>query len=244
MAPRLTKTLQIRDIGHHGVNSDLSPWELPPSALTSGLNYRVMNNTVHTFGGYSVRTNFGVPIHHIQYVPAANPTWLACGVNTDSARDVFAWTGGPTWDRITGSTAYTTQQDDAWQTDFLGRIPIVNNPGDAPRYWPGQVTSNDLEIVPWDASNSWADVGFTCKSIRAFRTHLIAMNMREGVNEYPDKIRWSHPADAGFMPISWDPADPQYVANEVYLGGSGGAIQDGRPLRDAMAIYRDRGVPS
>jgi len=63
----------------------------------------------------------------------------------------------------------------------------------------------------------------------------------EGLDQ-PDVVRWSHPADSGGLPVTWDETDPNYRAGKVVLAGEGGDIMDGLPLRDSFAIYRERGI--
>ena len=43
--------LNVRNIGSTGVNSDIEPWDLPPDALTDGINYRLSANKLQSVGG-------------------------------------------------------------------------------------------------------------------------------------------------------------------------------------------------
>ena len=43
--------LNVREIGQAGIISDIAPWDLPPSALTDGMNFRVAAGKIQTVGG-------------------------------------------------------------------------------------------------------------------------------------------------------------------------------------------------
>lgn len=62
------------------------------------------------------------------------------------------------------------------------------------------------------------------------------------VTNYPRMIRWSHPADPGSVPSSWDVNDATKDAGEFDLGEGSDPIIDGQQLRDSFMIYTETSV--
>ena len=60
------------------------------------------------------------------------------------------------------------------------------------------------------------------------------------MDEYRDKVWWSHPAEPDGIPFSWRPTSQQRdsIAGWVSLG-RGGAIVGGESLRDSFVIYSE-----
>lgn len=237
MAQRQSQIVRMRDLGQFGLNTDAEAWSLPSGYLTGGNNFRVSAGSISTFGGYR-REGIELPAAlipaHLLYVNAENDLWVVCGTTNIYSYD------GATWLDVTGPALNALPLE--WQHTMLGRLPIINNPADHPRVMTPATHGQDFAYLQWEAGVSWSDAGMQCKSIVSFRNFLVAMNMTEGGVVQPDVIRWSHPADSGGLPVSWNDADPQYRANKVVLAGDGGDILGGLPLRDSMAIYRERGT--
>ncbi len=55
-------------------------------------------------------------------------------------------------------------------------------------------------------------------------------------------VKWSHPADPGAVPTSWDEADPTKDAGEVELSDGGDPIIDGLQLRNSFMIYKEKSI--
>jgi hypothetical protein len=55
-------------------------------------------------------------------------------------------------------------------------------------------------------------------------------------------VKWSHPADPGTLPISWDITDPTKDAGETDLAEGYDQIIDGLQLRDSFIIYKESSV--
>ena len=82
------------------------------------------------------------------------------------------------------------------------------------------------------------------KSIRSFRSFLIALNIeRAGVN-YPRVVKWSTEAASQTLPTSWNETDATVDAGEYELADTKGDILDGIPLRDSFMIYKEDAVYS
>lgn len=62
-----------------------------------------------------------------------------------------------------------------------------------------------------------------------------------GVNK-PYMVKWSHPADPGSVPVSWDEQDPTREAGELDLAEGQDIIVDGLQLRDSFIIYKENSI--
>jgi len=71
----------------------------------------------------------------------------------------------------------------------------------------------------------------------------MAFNLIDNSVAYPHAVQWSHPADPGSVPISWDITDPARDAGRVDLADvEAGTIQDALPLAGRMYIYKEGSV--
>ena len=56
-------------------------------------------------------------------------------------------------------------------------------------------------------------------------------------------VKWSHPADPGSIPSTWDETDPTKDAGEVELADAwAGFLLDAHPLRDILVLYKEGSV--
>jgi hypothetical protein len=62
-----------------------------------------------------------------------------------------------------------------------------------------------------------------------------------GVNK-PYMVKWSHPADPGSVPVSWDEQDPTREAGELDIAEGQDIIVDGMQLRDSFIIYKENSI--
>lgn len=232
------KLLQVRDFGKSGLNTDLPAWDLPLSFLTHAQNYRIFNNKIFGFGGYKKLIDMpaGMDPYHVLYSPTPTDSyWIFAG------NHIYVWDGNVFTQLNESLPAYATSNN-GWTSCRLGRVPILNNSGYHPMYWLPQDELTDFQILPFDVTDDWAAKQWQCKAMRSFGPYLIAMNMKEGANEYPDTVRWSHPAERNGIPPTWDETDPASLAGINTLGGDGGDILDGLALRNSFVLYRDDGI--
>ena len=231
--------LQIRDFGKSGLNSDLPKWDLPASFLTSANNFRIFSNKISPMGGSSklIDTPAGFHPSHIisTPTPAAN-YWLLAG------NGFYIYDGTNFFDIGATLPGFVEGDKHQWTSCKLGRVPVINNGTYAPTYWDDQVTGQDMQVLPFDIAETWLDKLWLCKSMRSFGPYLIAMNMTEDNLFYPDRVRWSHPAEQGMVPATWDETDPASLASRNDLSGDGGDIIDGLALRNSFVLYRDFGI--
>jgi hypothetical protein len=234
----MPKLLRINNFARSGLNSDIPPWDLPGDFLTEIRNVRLITGGIRPFGGSSLWATLPVdfqPGFLMSTGSTSGVFWIIAG------RDkILAYDGETFFDISSG--VYPVLNEDLWYGCLLSTIAIINNEGHFPEYWPQQSGSTDLLALPWDATNTWSDVGENAKIIRSHKQFLFALNLQSGGDEIPDGVRWSAPADIGGIPNTWDPLDNTDVAGITNLGGDGGEIIDGRSLRDAFVVYRESSI--
>jgi len=94
------------------------------------------------------------------------------------------------------------------------------------------------------ADNASVTITTRCKSLRAFRSFLIALNVtKDGVN-FPRVVKWSTEAATQTLPTSWNETLSTVDAGEFELADTKGDILDGLQLRDSFMIYKEDAVYS
>jgi len=89
------------------------------------------------------------------------------------------------------------------------------------------------------SDNAPAFVSVYAKSIRAFRSFLVALNVQRGGVDYPRIVKWSTEAGIQGVPSSWNETTSTVDAGEFELADTKGDIQDGLQLRDTFMIYKE-----
>lgn len=236
----MRKLLQINDFARAGLNSDIIPWDLPPSFLTEIHNIRISRGRICPFGGATVWATLPVgfiPGHIMHIGSLSGVFWMIMG------KDAVLVYDGNNFGDVSSSEGYSSGIDeDLWVGCMLSNIPIINNPNHYPEYWPSQGLTIDLLPLPWNATQTWKDVNQHAKIIRSHKQFLFALELESNGDEIPDGVRWSSPADIGGLPATWDPLDMDNVAGITNLGGDGGRIIDGLSLRDAFVVYRESSI--
>jgi len=111
-------------------------------------------------------------------------------------------------ERVPGN--YSATAAGGWNGGVLGGIAILNNGVDAPQF---MGTANDAKMA---ALTNW-DRTKTCAVMRPFKRFLVALDTTESATRYPFRVRWSHPAEGGTVPTSWNDADATKDASYVDL---------------------------
>ncbi len=223
----------IHNVGRVGIIKDQPSHELPPEAWTDGQNIRIADGVVEKFLGHSAV--FGTPTvapYLLMPVPQkVTYFWLYAGL-----AKVYVTDGTTHTDltRITGGD-YSASIDDSWNGGILGTIPILNNGVDDPQMWkPTEVGQPLLLLSNWPANTK-------AKVIRVFKSFLIALNITKTSTNFPTMVKWSHPADPGTVPVSWDETDATKDAGEKELADADFLV-DCLPLRDINMLYREGSV--
>ena len=225
----------IENVGSIGIvqSTDAPSHSLPPGAWTSGQNIRFQDNKVVKFTGHKAVFD---PPNIAPSWAIAIPTSTAMYWIYTSLTKASVYEGGVHADITRASGNYNANVTDVWNGGILGGIPIINNSIDIPQFWASASPTTKLaDLTNWP-------VGMTAKVIKPFKAFLVALNVTKnvGLNEYPHMVKWSHPADPGSIPVTWDETDATKDAGEVDLTDvSAGIIRDGLALRDMFVIYKD-----
>jgi len=225
--------IPVKQVGQYGVIRDLSQPELPINAWTDCKNIRFLDGFAWQFYGHGeiYASPSVTPYHVLPLTVAGVSYWLYAG-----AAKIYTVTGS-THTNITRQTAsvdvdYAATRN-SWTSTVLGGIPVLNNGVDAPQQW--LLTGKCTAVTAWPAST-------TCASMRAFKNVLVALDVTKSGTRYPYLVKWSHPADPGAMPSTWDHTDATKDAGEFDLSDGYGYIIDGLALRDSFMIYKTDGV--
>lgn len=230
----MTEVVQIFNLSSIGVVKDRRPHMLPPEAWTDALNVKLVAEGLEMFKGHlaAIASPLGVP-QFLFSVPGLNETaWVYC-----STTRAYAYLSGVS-SEITRTSAgspvpYLTLVPHDWEGVLLGGLPILNNQVDPPQWWPTISGGTPLANLPnWPANTA-------TKSLVAFGPYLVAMNITESGSQYGHMVWWSHKADPGTVPSSWDYTDPTVDAGRLELTDViGGEIIDGLLLGNVLIIYK------
>lgn len=249
--------LNIRDMGV-GVITDIAPWDLPPSALSYGINYRMSNGKIQTAGGIQPASPpCGDQLGHItQSTDYSNAsTWVVCGANSIKTFDGLEFRDASVAFR-SANPKFSGLDPTLWSTCQIGEVLFLNHPDLYPIYWTDHAGSGtDMNKLKWhfgeyyDEDNNlvespdWYDLGYACDVMASHKNFLFAMGMKEGSDYYADKVWWSHPAEPNGIPFSWRPTyeQPDSIAGWVNLG-RGGSIIGGESLRDSFVVYSEEAL--
>ena len=240
----LVPLVNIDNAGQYGIVTDIPPYQLPPNAWSGGNNVRVRNSGIKKCAGFEeVFASCPIPPHYI--FPVSDGTsvyWLALG---EDKAYVFKNQGGG-WTNITRQTTgadvnYTTSEEEGWSHTIIGGVPVMTNFRDPPQFWGLSsgiyATGTKLaELSNWEASTD------LCKSIKSFKTFLIALNLTRASVPYPKLVKWSNEAASHAVPTSWDEADATKDAGEYELADTPGDIIDGLQLGESFMIYKDDAI--
>ena len=148
-------------------------------------------------------------------------------------------TTAPTIDRALNDDNYTGDEDNLWHGGILGGIPVINNGIDIPQVWNPPNASTRLTDLP-----NWPD-GVTAKVVKPFLNFLIALNITESGVDKPHMYWWSHGADPGTIPNSWDQTDATKDAGRAELTDTNaGLLRDAEVLDDQFIMYKDNSTHS
>jgi hypothetical protein len=230
----------IENVGQYGIVTDIPPFQLPPNAWSGGNNVRVRNNGIKKCAGFvEVFASCPIPPHHI--FPVSDGTsvyWIALGL--DKAY-VFKNSGG-SWTDITRTAGvYTSTEEEGWSSTVIGGVPVMTNFKEAPQFWAFASGAYALGTKLAELSN-WEDSADFCKSIKSFKTFLIALNIEKSGVPYAKMVKWSNQAPSHAPPSSWDESDATKDAGEYELTDTPGDIIDGLQLGESFMIYKDDAI--
>lgn len=222
--------IRIPHAGQYGINKDLSEHELPPNAWTDASNIRFLDGSAYQFYGHGAIYDPPpvVPYHIAPVLVGTARYWLVAG-----AGKIYCVNASTYTDLTRGAGGDYSGTRNSWVSCSLSGIPVLTDGSGVnyPQSWDLNTANNFGDLANWPANTY-------CKSIRAFKNYLIALNITKTTTNYPYMVKWSHAADPGAVPTSWDAADAAKDAGEFDLAQGGDAIVDGLGLRESFIIYK------
>lgn len=225
--------VKVQNVGQIGVIKDLSQHELPINAWTDSRNIRFLDGYAYQFYGHGEVYNSPsvVPQFVMPVTISGSRYWIYNSAAKTYAVNYAA--GVVTHSDITHLTPRAGVVNQ-WTGALLSGLPILNV-GDAtsvPMTWNLSTGSKCIDLVNWPASTY-------CKSLRAYKNFLVALNVTASGTNKPFLVKWSHPADPGSFPSTWDITDATKDAGETDLAEAISPIVDGLSLRDSFIIYTE-----
>ena len=163
--------VNVENIGQYGINKDLSSSELPINAWTDCKNIRFLDGYANQFSGHA--EVYATPSFTPQHV-------LPCAIN--SVRYWVYTTATKTF-CVTNTAGVTVHTDithvtpragvtNQWTSTLLSGIPVINagDTATVPMYWSLNTANKFIDLANWPTNNF-------CKSIRAYKNYLIALNV-------------------------------------------------------------------
>lgn len=223
--------VDINDLASLGAISDVPAYQLPPEAWTSALNMRYSDGAPEALQGWTqvFGTPGAAPHFHMHVATQAANFWLYA-----STAKIWVYDGATHADisRTVGG-AYNQPETASWNGTILGGIPLLNNGADVPQYRADMAAGTKFENLP-----NWP-VNLRTKVLRAFGPFLMAVNVTDTGVSQPHTLRWSHPADPGTVPSSWDYTDATKDAGlKNFEDVQSGILVDAMPLRGTFYVYK------
>jgi hypothetical protein len=225
--------INVANVGQIGVIKDLSAHELPLEAWTEASDIRFLDGLAYqSFSSQAVYDPPSAkPQHVFPVLLAGTPYWIY--LSATKAYAVTSTSGVATHTDLTHVTPLTGVSN-KWSSTLLAGIPVINSGAigtDIPAAWDLNLANNFVDLSNWPASTY-------CKSLRAYRNFLVALNITKSSANFPYMVKWSHPAIPGSLPSTWDETDATRDAGEVDLAEGYDTIVDGLQLRDSFVIYK------
>jgi hypothetical protein len=228
--PRIT----LPDLGRIGLVTDPFEEDIPPNGWSNVMNARFSEKGASSILGHTLVLDdapaLAITPLWVQYFPAdTGPRWVYADNN-----DVRVYEDGSHTEITRVSGPYNATE--RWQGAVFNGLGILNSAGDAPQLWaPIDDATKLVDLTNWPAS-------YLCRFIKPFKNFLIAGHIYDGSTSHPFRVMWSHPADPGTVPTSWDVTDATKDAGHFDLGKTSDPVVDGRQLGDLFIVYRENSV--
>lgn len=223
----------IENLGGIGLVGDLEPQELPLAGFTQLLNFRVAPDGVHSVYSHSlalpyVAENASLGIHYTEV--AGVPIWVS--LSNSRIRASNSTTSAQIVNAGISSLSLATK----WNSCYLSGFSIFNNGQNIPWAWAGSITAaSAITLTNWPATAR-------CRVMRSFKEYLIALDINDDGTLYPTMVWWSHPAEPGTLPETWDFTDEERDAGRTELSELPGPVVDALPLGDSLIVYKTDSV--
>jgi len=226
--------IPIDNVGSAGVNKERQPHELPPEVWSDSRNIRFANGAAKKFlGEQDLLTNSTIIPWKMFPVRTGNINYWV--YFSDAKARAFVGRGAADADITRTASDYNANPEVAlWNGGVMNGVPVFNNGIDAPQLWDGVSLGSPLVDLPNLPTN------YTARVVRPFKNFLVALDINKGGPAFPHLVLWSHSADPGTVPTSWDVADPTTDAGEVPLDDDGDFFIDMKRLGEVNVIYKER----
>ncbi len=233
----------IRNLGEVGIITDLNPYDLPPNAVSRGVNVRFQEGKIAKAPAFR-------RVFELIYDASAGDTIPPYDLTPSFLFD-FKYPGssdliniveddGRIWQFINDDIAEVTQTgfsgtsaDTPFTHTVFQGMSILNRSNMIPQVFHDADTEYD-DLANWTSDHR-------CRALRAFKSYLIALDITKGATRYPTMIKWSDTGSYNTEPL-WDETDPTLNAGENTPGDATSAWLDGLPLANQFFIYNDSQV--
>lgn len=220
--------VRLNNFEYAGYVADVDAHLLPPNLVSRLENAHGVDGVLCSYSGYN--TYSALTPEEIYWLLSGgftSPWLLGAGASTIESLTLTGTTD------ITPTGGLSAAGKGSWTGGVLHGLAILNNGVDAPLYWNG--TGEAAALSNWVS-------GETCGTLRPFKNFLFAGNISTSTDDYPTKVRWSHPADPGALPSSWDDTDPTVDAGSLTLSDTPGVIVDFQAGLNSMFCYKEDAV--
>ena len=210
-----------------GLQTDKPPFDTPPDAWTFMQNIEIASGITRRARGHLAV--FGDSLHVSRWhSPLSTPFgdfWVYVG---DAL--VSQTTGVGAHTDLTGALTFDSTGDkDPITGGVVNGNLVFNNQDGVPAFW--KPPANDaLPLPDWPVDRRAGAMG-------VFRDFLVAMNITNGIAQFPEQLLWSDAAPVGDVPQSWTPGD-QSLAGDASAAYKPGPIVDGLAFRDQLFLYK------
>jgi hypothetical protein len=237
-----------------GINSDLSPYEMPNELWSNGNNVDFKGARVNVALGYQrVLTTSSmsvIPKHAVAFKDGSTDYWYYAGdtkiYKTDGTNhiNVTRQTNSvdedytPEFDITYAADGETVvskvRQHSGWTSNVFNGALLLNNGYDLPQVYSTN-TSKMVDLTAWPSTDK-------CGVLRPFKNYLVALDITEGSNRRPTMVKWSDTAPLGEVPASWTAVDASSQAGYNILPDTQGQVLEGKALGDTFFIYKNDAV--
>jgi len=219
--------LPIRNLGQIGVVTDVSSYDLPINGISNANNVRFEDGKIKRANVFRdvKNTTQSTPVFPFTFEVPGNYDKIGMA---DLNGTVYFYQNS-TEEDVTEGTWSPSNSNEPWTYTYLQGIGYLNRSDRVPWYY-STASTDFAKLTNW--TSTWR-----CRSLRAFKDYLIAMNVTKSANNYPNMVKWSDIAQYGAVPGSWDETDITKSAGENLISEMKTDIQDGLTLRDAFVIY-------
>ena len=181
--------------------------------------------TVDSTDGFETAGTITIGEEEIPYTGKNSTDFTGCsrGGGATTHSDGAKVTRTKKWYDITRTSgAYSADVTENWTATVIGGVLVMTNGVDEPQYWE-LISGVPATIQKMQNLNNFT-ASTECKSMRAFRSFLVALNVTTSGINYPRLVKWSTEAATQATPTSWDASSATVDAGEYELADSKGCL--------------------